>query len=191
MHCACQMPSYFLTAQITRKVGRGWTSIFVLPNPWTAPYCNAIKIYAEHIRCRTLRDLRSVPHVDVMLSHECLDTLVLQVRLLTLPVLECNYSQTERAAAGTTPPFREVILSAGSIFRAQWEGVRGCQRICCYTVVNFSSSGASSMFSVQRLANEPRDLRRMIPIPYCVAIHYLFPLVRCNEGLYPPSSPFH
>ena len=116
---------------------------------------------------------------------------VLQVRLLTLPVLECNYSQIERAAAGTTPPFREVILSAGSIFRAQWEGVGGCQCICCYTAVNLSSSGASSMFSVKRLANEPRDLQSMIPIPYCDTIRYLFPLVRCNEGLYPPSSLFH
>ena len=92
-------------------------------NLWTASYCDAIIIYSGQIRCRTVLDLRSVPHVDVMLSHECLHTFILQVRLLTLPILECNHSRIERPAAGTTPPFWEVILSAGSIFRAQREGV--------------------------------------------------------------------
>ena len=96
---------------------------FCTSNLWTATYCNAIIVYSEHIRCRTVHDLHSVHHVDVILSQECLNTDVLQVRLLTLPVLECNYSQMERTAAGSTPLFWEVILSAGSIFRAQIEGV--------------------------------------------------------------------
>ena len=96
---------------------------FLYSNLWTSSYYNAITIYSEHIRWRTVRDLHSVHHLDVMLSQECLNTYVLQVRLLSLPVLECNYSQMERTAAGTIPPFWEVILSAGSIFRAQREGV--------------------------------------------------------------------
>ena len=157
-------------------------------NLWTTSYYNAITIYSEHIRCRTVCDLHSVHHADVILSHECLNTFVLQVRLLTLPVLECNYSQMERTAAGTTPPFWDVILSAVSIFRAQKEG---CRCICWYSLVDLSSSGDSSMFSGQLLASEAQRLLESDLDACSVTIHYLFSLVPCNEGLYPPSSPFH
>ena len=159
---------------------------FRTSNLWATSYYNAITIYSEHIRCRTVCDLHSVHHVDVILPQECLNTYVLQVRLL--PVLECNCSQMERTAAGTTPPFWEVILSAGSIFRAQ-KG--GCRCICWYTLVDLSSSGASSVFSGQLLASEAQRLLESDLDACSITIHYLFSLVPCNEGLYPPSSPFH
>ena len=118
MHCTCQLPGYFSTAQITRTrldVNYRTSSL------WTVSYCNAIiLIYSEQIRCPTALDLRRDPDLGAML---CLNPFMLQVRLLNLPVLECNHSRIECPAAGPHHPFREAILSAGWILRAQRGGV--------------------------------------------------------------------